>query len=194
MILRYVQTTQDVPENHLNSTTDDQFLYLSLKQSAQRAKERTELKLMKVALKWQNAMKFSALADGNSINMDAKSPIGQGTAMTPKELVAAGLGGCSAMDVAALLKKHKQTPTSFDVEVDVEMSKGGSPTVFTQVVITYSAAGEVSRDVFVDAVVASQTKYCGVSAMMVKACPVLYKVVLNGEEVASGQADFGGVK
>lgn len=147
---------------------------------------------MKIEMNWQGAMKFSATADNNTIPMDAKSPIGQGSAMTPKELVAAGLGGCSAMDIAALFKKHKQNPTSFNIEVDIEVSKGVQPAVFTKAMITYAATGEISRDVFVDAVVASQTKYCGVSAMLAKAFPIYYQVILNNEKISEGEANFGG--
>ena len=148
---------------------------------------------MKAELTWSENMKFAANAEGNSTNTDAKSPIGQGSAMTPKELVAVGLGGCSAMDVIALFKKHKQTPQSFKIEVDVEMSKGSYPQVFTKAVITYEATGEISKSVFMDAVTLSQTKYCGVSAMLVKAFPIHYRVVLNGEVLKEGQADFSGV-
>ena len=145
---------------------------------------------MKLNLKWAGAMKFSGHADNNDIIMDAKSPIGQGTAMTPKELVGAGLAGCSAMDVAALFKKHKQTPESFDIGVDIETSTGSYPSVFTKATLTYSVTGNVTKEVFIDAVVSSQTKYCGVSAMMTKAFPIFYKIILNNEEIHSGQANF----
>ncbi len=146
---------------------------------------------MKINMTWQGAMKFSATADNNAVTLDAKSPIGQGSAMTPKELVATGLGGCTAMDVAALFKKHKQNPSTFTVDVDLDVSKGTYPTVFTKAMITFSATGEVSKDVFVDAVTASQTKYCGVSAMLCKAFPIHYQVILNNEKIAEGQSHFG---
>lgn len=145
---------------------------------------------MKIDLHWDGAMKFMSTAGDNKAPMDAKSPIGQGTAMTPKELVGAGLAGCSAMDVVALFKKHKQTPDSFDVNVDITMSTGGYPAVFTQATITYAATGNVSKEVFSEAVMLSQTKYCGVSAMMTKAFPIYYKVVLNNELISEGQASF----
>ena len=147
---------------------------------------------MKTQLTWTGNMKFSSEASGNKVDMDAKPPIGQGTAMTPKELVAAGLGGCSAMDVIALFKKHKQTPESFKIDVEVDMSQGSYPQVFTKASISYEATGKISRDVFIEAVTLSQTKYCGVSAMLVKSFPIFYRVVLNGEVLKEGQAQFGG--
>jgi putative redox protein len=36
----------------------------------------------------------------------------------------------------------------------------------------------------------SQTKFCGVSAMLSKAFPIKYVVRLNGQEIGQGQAEF----
>lgn len=145
---------------------------------------------MKTELTWTGSMNFEATADGHTVSMDAKSPIGHNSAMTPKELVATGLGGCTAMDVAALFKKHKQTPEKFNVTVDVETSTGIQPAIFTKAHITFSATGPVSKDVFLEAVVASQTKYCGVSAMLSLAFPIYYEVILNNEKIGEGRAEF----
>ncbi len=146
---------------------------------------------MKAQLKWKEGMKFEATSEGNSLLMDAKAPIGTNTAMTPKELVAVGLGGCTAMDVIALLKKHKQAYQSLEVDVDIITSTSGQPVVFKSATLTFSATGEVERAILLDAVRLSQTKYCGVSAMLVKALPINYVVKLNGEQIGEGKADFG---
>lgn len=145
---------------------------------------------MKLNLKWNEAMNFTASTAENNVTMDAKSPLGHGSAMTPKELVVAGLAGCTAMDVAALFKKHKQSPESFEVSVDVETSTGAHPIVFTRATLTFSVTGDVSKDVFIEAVNLSQTKYCGVSAMLSKAFPIQYKIILNNVLIHEGQAHF----
>lgn len=147
---------------------------------------------MKTQLKWTQGMQFEATADGHSILMDAKAPIGKGTAQTPKELVAAGLAGCTAMDVIALLKKHKQPFEELVVDADVEMSKGIQPTVFTSAHLVFHAKGAIDKNILLEAVHLSQTKFCGVSAMLVRAFPIKYTVELNGEVVGEGAADFGG--
>ena len=36
---------------------------------------------MKITMSWQKAMNFEAVAEGNKVAMDAKSPIGRGTAI-----------------------------------------------------------------------------------------------------------------
>src|SRR5690606_6375283 len=109
---------------------------------------------------------------------------------SPKELVAMGLGGCTAMDVIALLKKHKQPPQSFLVNVEVQTSTGGHPAVFEKAVLRFVVNGAVDADKLLEAVKLSQTKYCGVSAMLSKALPIEYKVVLNGTEIGAGSANF----
>ena len=139
---------------------------------------------MKTHLKWTGGMKFTSEAAGNTVEMDAKAPIGQSQAMTPKELVASGLGGCTAMDVLAWLKKHKQSYETFEVTVDITTSEGGYPVVFKKAVVTFLLTGSVDKDIYVEAVKLSQTKYCGVSAMLVKAFPIEYVVLLNGHKLS----------
>ena len=145
---------------------------------------------MKSLLKWTGEMAFEATADGKSVLMDAKAPIGKGAAQTPKELVLDGLGGCTAMDVVALLKKHKQTFESFEVSVEVDTTKSGQPVVFTRAMIIFNVVGGIAPQVLLESVRLSQTKYCGVSAMLAKAFPIEYVVMLNTEEIGRGFADF----
>ncbi len=145
---------------------------------------------MLAKLIWKEGMMFNAESDGLSVAMDAKAPIGKGSAPTPKELVAMGLGGCTAMDVVALLKKHKQAFDQFTIDVKVTPTSGKHPVVFEKAEITFSVTGQVSGEILLDAVKKSQTQYCGVSAMLSKAHPITYVVVLNGETIGEGHADF----
>ncbi|MBV2168337.1 MAG: OsmC family protein [Bdellovibrio sp.] len=145
---------------------------------------------MKTILNWTEKMRFTADCDGNAVTMDAKAPLGENKAMTPKELVATGLGGCTAMDVIALLKKHKQDYKSLQVEVDITSSSGGHPVVFAEAHLLFQVTGEVDKAILLESVNLSQTKFCGVSAMLSKALPIHYRVVLNGEEIGVGQANF----
>ena len=145
---------------------------------------------MKSVLNWTGAMKFEATSDDKTVAMDAKAPIGAGSAQTPKELVLAGLGGCTAMDVVALLKKHKQQLDSLEIAVEVETSKSGQPSVFTHALISFNATGRIEPKILLESVQLSQTKYCGVSAMLSRAFPIEYVVNLNGEELGRGKAKF----
>lgn len=146
--------------------------------------------IMKMNCKWNEKMVFNAAAGGNQVTMDAKAPIGGGTAMTPKELVVAGLCGCTAMDVVALMKKYRQNLESFDIEADVSATESGHPAVFTEAKMVFKFKGAVEPAKAIEAVQLSQTKYCGVSAMLAKAFPIHYTIEVNGEVVGSGQASF----
>jgi putative redox protein len=135
-------------------------------------------------------MEFDGDVDNHKVHIDAKAPIGKNTGATPKELVAMGLGGCTAMDVIALLKKYKQPPQSFSIEVEIEPSTGAHPIVFEKATLTFKVEGQVDAEKLNEAVKLSQTKYCGVSAMLAKAFAIEYRVVLNGTETAQGFAKF----
>lgn len=145
---------------------------------------------MKTSIKWTEGMHLEAECGTNRVDLDAKAPLGQEKAMTPKELVAVGLGGCTAMDVIALLKKHKQTMTKFNLDVDVEPTSGKHPVTFQKVQILFDLHGQIDPAIALESVRLSQTKYCGVSAMIAKACPIYYTVQVNGEKVGEGQARF----
>jgi putative redox protein len=147
---------------------------------------------MKTELSWKNGMLFNAVCDNNTVQMDSKAPLGHNQGMTPKELVATGLGGCTAMDVIALLKKHKQSFDSFDITVDITPSNSGHPIVFKDVNLSFKVSGNVDPNILIDAVNLSQTKYCGVSAMLSKAVPINYTITLNGTEIKQGKATFEG--
>lgn len=145
---------------------------------------------MKSLLKWTGDMKLEATAEEKSILMDAKPPIGGGSAQTPKEMVLSGLGGCTAMDVIALLKKHKQPLDSLEVSVEAETTNTGHPVLFSHATILFNTFGAIDPKILFESVQLSQTKYCGVSAMLSKAFPIEYIVHLNGEAIGRGYANF----
>jgi putative redox protein len=92
--------------------------------------------------------------------------IGQ-TGPKPIELMAAALAGCTAFDVATILrsKKHK-TLTAYEVSVEAEQ-KQTPPQVFTKVRIHHSITGEdIDTQSVEDAIQLSETKYCSVGAMI----------------------------
>jgi putative redox protein len=145
---------------------------------------------MKLTLNWIEGMEFEAESDDHNVLIDAKSPIGKNKAMTPKELVVVGLGGCTAMDVIALLKKHHQNHEKFNVEVETLSSTGVHPSVFTEGTVIFNLTGNVDKNIYLEAVRLSQTKYCGVSKMLSKAFPIKYIVKLNNEIIGEGKAEF----
>lgn len=135
-------------------------------------------------------MLFSASGNGHSVSMDAKKPIGTDAALTPKELVLAGLCGCTAMDVASLMRKYRQEMKTLVISAEATATDGAHPIVFKTVSLLFAVEGHIEKDKLIEAVTLSQTQYCGVSAMLAKAVDIHYEIHLNGEKVGEGKSNF----
>ncbi len=145
---------------------------------------------MKTNTTWKSNMSFVGECGDHQLLMDTKPPLGKNEGLTPKELVALGISGCTAMDVIALMRKYKQDVKHFNVESDVIKSSGVYPEVFSSVHLTFKAEGTIDKEKYLEAVHLSQTKYCGVSAMLAKAVPITFDVMLNNEKIGSGKSSF----
>lgn len=145
---------------------------------------------MRLTCHWQDNMKFVSSDSTHEVPMDAKRPFGSESALSPKEFVIAGLCGCTAMDIVGLLKKHKATVRGFDIDADVTTSTDGHPVVFTKIQLLFKLQGTIEPDVLLESIRLSQSKYCGVSAMLSRAVPISYRVELNGQDIGEGKADF----
>lgn len=139
---------------------------------------------------WKNKSLFVTGDGEHHTNMDAKPPFGEGTALTPKQLALAAVAGCTGMDINSLMKKFKQEMTGLRIEADAPLTEGKQPAVFKEIKLDFFFEGNIEPSKALEAVTLSQTKFCGVSAMMAKACPIYYHVHLNGKEIGKGQAEF----
>lgn len=144
---------------------------------------------MQAKLVWKENLQFRAEADGHAVLMDAKPPVGQGTAQTPKQLLLAALCGCTAMDVASLLRKQRQEVKSFEVTAEASI-RTGNPAVFTAIDLAFRIEGTVDPAVAVEAARLSQTRFCAISAMLSQAVPIRYEVFVNSASVGRGEAQF----
>ena len=145
---------------------------------------------MKSKSTWTEKMKFEAQSRDFKIQMDAKSPMGSDSAMTPKELLLLAVSGCTGMDVVALLKKFKQPFETFSVEAEGELTEGKAPSIFKEINLIFKITGNVEANKAIEAVQLSQTKYCGVSAMVATSVPIHYTIFINEKKVGSGHAKF----
>ena len=62
-------------------------------------------------------------ATGSSSCMDADPPDGDDSAAGPKEALLAALAGCTAIDVASILRKKRQAADSYEIEVSGEIRR-----------------------------------------------------------------------
>ena len=145
---------------------------------------------MRAKLIWKENLQFTAEADGHAVLMDAKPPLGQGKGQTPKQLLLCALCGCTAMDVASLLRKHHQDVKRFEVTAEATTREGIHPAVFTAVDIAFRIEGAVDPALAVEATRLSQTRFCAISAMLSRALPIRYQVFVNGASVGRGEAQF----
>ena len=96
-----------------------------------------------------------------------------GTGAKPVELVALALAGCTAFDVATILRqKHHEKVTAYEVRVEADQADR-PPQVFTTVRIHHIVRGyDIDPAVVQEAIRLSEEKYCSVGAMVKKAAAV----------------------
>ncbi len=114
---------------------------------------------------------------GHWLAMDTTPDFGGGNAATkPLELLLIGLGGCSGMDAVSILRKKRAPLANLRVEVDADRA-ADHPRLFTAVRITYFFAGDGLRPEDArEAVRLSLEKYCAVSAILAKSCPITHEI------------------
>ena len=132
---------------------------------------------MKTArVKWVEGMQFMGQApSGYSIVMDASQEAGgANSGSRPKDLLLAGLGGCTGMDVVSILRKMHVPFDSFEVEVHAEES-AEHPKIWTRIELIYRIVGDVPEDKFLKAINLSQERYCAVAAMLRGAAAITFR-------------------
>jgi len=129
-------------------------------------------------VRWAGRMTFIGKAGTNHlVPMDTTPDFdGDGSATKPLELLLIALGGCTGMDIVPLFRKMRQDVTAVELNISAERS-GEHPKVYTKIDIEYVVTGRnLEEDKVKRAVDLSQERYCSVSAMLKKACPVNYTV------------------
>ena len=112
---------------------------------------------------------------GHGLVIDGSPDIGgRNLGMRPMELVLAGLGGCTAMDVISTLKKQRQDVTDCRIQVSAKRADT-IPKVFTEIHIQYDVYGRDLRDAAVRrSVELSMETYCSVSRMLKQTVDITY--------------------
>lgn len=120
---------------------------------------------------------------GKDVTIDASEQAGgNGSGVSPMEMVLMAIGSCSSIDIIDILKKQNE-PIA-DLEVSVEGKRADNvPKVFTEIKVVFSFKGELNHRKVLRAVNLSMEKYCSVSKMIEKAAKISFSVELNGEEI-----------
>ena len=110
---------------------------------------------------------------------------GRNAGMRPMEMLLLGMGGCTAYDVAEILRKRRREPELLEIEIEAERADE-IPKVFTKIHLKYTVKGagikssEVAR-----AVELSLGKYCSATRMLAKTAEVTHEFNLLDETKSS---------
>lgn len=134
---------------------------------------------MKIDVNWLgNDFHFEAENDTNGkIRIDGNNEIGglEG-GLAPMQLLLAGVGGCSAIDVLHILEKQKQKVDSLKVEVDGDRQEveGASHTEYRSIHLHFIISGDLDPKKVERALKLSITKYCSASKALEKGSDITY--------------------
>lgn len=137
---------------------------------------------MKANLKLDRNMRFIGTnSAGMETYFDSHPTVGgEDTAATPMEVVLQSIAACSAMDVVSILRKKRKTIKSFSI--DIQASRVDEhPKIFKEVQLVYKLESpDAGLKDLERAVELSQTRYCGVSAIVkLSGADLSYECKLN---------------
>ena len=102
---------------------------------------------------------------------------------SPMELLLMGVGGCSAIDVIAILKKQRQKITSYKMEITGDRKEVREAKPFEAIHVTLFLEGKIDEAKAKRAAALSFEKYCSVSITLEPGVKVTYSIILNGKEI-----------
>lgn len=125
----------------------------------------------------QGNLAFEADIDGHRVRMDASvAGGGDNSGASPKKLFLSALAGCTGIDVSSLLQKMRVPFSDFEIITLADLTEE-HPRVFSKVEVIYRIRVEDKhRDKVEKAVLLSEEKYCGVSAMLKKNSPLSFRI------------------
>jgi putative redox protein len=109
---------------------------------------------------------------------------GEGTDFTPVDLLLAGIGGCTAVDVD-LVTSRRAEPEAFEVAVDADKVRDDAGNHLADIVVTFRIRfpggdrGDKARALLPDVVRMSHDRLCTVSRTVELATPVATRIELS---------------
>ena len=123
----------------------------------------------------------AANEEGGKIRIDGDRTVGglEG-GISPMQLLLAGIGGCSAIDVISILEKQRQKLTSLKVEVDGDRQKlDAGYSEYKGIHLHFILSGELDPKKVERALKLSITKYCSVSKALEKGSEITYDYTIE---------------
>lgn len=125
-------------------------------------------------------MAFEVTQDNHTFYLDATETVGgKNKGPRPKALLLSGLAGCTGMDVVSILKKMKVVDFKLEISVSANLTEE-HPKVYNKIFIEYIFEGkDLPTEKIKKAVYLSETKYCGVSAMLRQTAEIETKITIK---------------
>ena len=138
---------------------------------------------MECTVKWIDNMSFVAeTGSGHAFVMDgAPEHGGRNLGPRPMETLLAGAGGCTASDVAVILKKSGQQVSGCEVQLKAERA-ATDPKVFTRIHMHFVVRGkDLKTSVVETAIRLSHSKYCSATIMLGKTAEITHDYEIVAE-------------
>ena len=126
-------------------------------------------------LKWTDGLQFVARAgDGPAVVLDSSDGA---SGASPMQLVLMGVAGCTAIDIALILKKKRQRLSRFELRITGDQAEE-HPRRFTKITIAYILYGKTIKPKAVEqAIELSEKKYCSALASLKAEFVHSYRIV-----------------
>lgn len=131
---------------------------------------------MKARVKWVEEMSFLGMTEsGHAVLMDGPPDAGgRNLGPRPMEMLLLGAGGCTAFDVALILKKGRHAVSGCEVMIDAERA-ATDPKVFTRIHLHFVVSGKNLKAEAVErALKLSAEKFCSATIMLGKTATVTH--------------------
>lgn len=121
---------------------------------------------MKVTLGYKGDEEYFAVNEqGNRVEIDML-PVDQKQAMSPMQLLLAGLISCAAVDLVSMVKKRRKTLIDFSGEIE-GVRRSEIPKKYTDIAITFIfTSPDLNEEEAQKLVNLAVEKYCSVSASL----------------------------
>jgi putative redox protein len=117
-------------------------------------------------------------AFGHQVKLDSSPDAGgKNFGIRPMQILLMGLGACSGIDIASILRKQRQPLEGFRISIDGERAKGTEATPWKHVILEFELKGNIDPEKARRACELSMDKYCSVAATLRNAgCRLDWKV------------------
>ena len=113
--------------------------------------------------------------DGNEIHIDGAPDIGgKGQGFRPMQLLAAGAGSCSSIDIISILKKQRQPLVDLQVLIKAKREESKVPSLFQTIHLHYILTGDLDGSKVEKDLELSLEKYCSVVKILEKTAKITY--------------------